>query len=112
VRYTNPVSGGDVLPTIRAEMHRVRSGARPLPDVRPGRRCTRCSMAADGHGRRPAVDGEPRDLFVVPSWGVVRRPIHSVDVRLRLRPTRSVPVRRRTHLRGAARPPPRGHRAI
>ena len=39
---------------------------------------------------------KPRDLFVVPSWGVVRCPIHSVDVRLRLRPTRSVPVRRRS----------------
>ena len=35
VRYTNPTTGGDVMPTIRAEFHRLRAGAhtRPRRDV-------------------------------------------------------------------------------
>ena len=31
VRFYNPTTGGDVLPTIRAEMHRVRSGTETAP---------------------------------------------------------------------------------
>lgn len=31
IRYTNPTNGGDVLPTIRAEFHRLASGASTLP---------------------------------------------------------------------------------
>ena len=27
VRFTNPTTGGDVMPTIRAEFHRLRAGA-------------------------------------------------------------------------------------
>jgi gentisate 1,2-dioxygenase len=30
VRFTNPTNGGDVLPTIRTEMHRIKPGAQTL----------------------------------------------------------------------------------
>ena len=35
VRYSNPTTGGDVMPTIRAEFHRLRAGAstEPLREV-------------------------------------------------------------------------------
>ncbi len=46
VRFTNPTNGGDVLPTIRAEIHRVAPRrARPRRGARSGRRCSRCSTA-------------------------------------------------------------------
>jgi gentisate 1,2-dioxygenase len=69
VRYTNPTTGGDVLPTIRAEMHRVRRGAETAP-----RREAGSSVWQVFDGRGTVAVGEKSwtvergDLFVVPSW--------------------------------------------
>lgn len=69
VRFSNPTSGGDVLPTIRTEMHRLRPGA-----------CTRVwrevgsSVFQVFEGSGTVRVGERRwtvgrgDMFVVPSW--------------------------------------------
>jgi gentisate 1,2-dioxygenase len=69
VRYTDPATGGDVLPTIRAEMHRVARGAQTEPVRETG-----SSVVAvfDGSGT-VTVGGKTwsvarGDLFVVPSW--------------------------------------------
>ena len=66
VRYTNPTSGRDVLPTIRTEMHRLRAGARTrtwrllgVPGVRRPRhgagRRTQLERGARRHVRRAFV---------------------------------------------------------
>jgi gentisate 1,2-dioxygenase len=69
VRFTNPATGGDVLPTIRAEMHRVRTGSETAPLREVG---SSVYQVFDGSGR--VTVGERSwsvcrgDLFVVPSW--------------------------------------------
>jgi gentisate 1,2-dioxygenase len=69
VRYTNPTTGGDVMPTIRAEFHRLRAGT-----VTPVRREVGSSVfqVFEGAGSVVLGDVEHRldvgDLFVVPSW--------------------------------------------
>lgn len=69
VRFINPTGGGDVLPTLRTEMHRLRAGA--------GTRTWRevgSSVYQVFDGRGTVRVGEQRwsvargDLFVVPSW--------------------------------------------
>lgn len=69
VRYTNPTNGGDVLPTIRAEMHRVRAGAETAPRREAG---SSVYQVFDGSGRVSVGDQSwsvsRGDLFVVPSW--------------------------------------------
>lgn len=69
VRYVNPTTGGDVMPTIRGEFHRLREGARTR-----GRREVGSSVfqVFDGRGAVDLGDKyhklEKGDLFVVPSW--------------------------------------------
>lgn len=69
VRYTNPTNGKDVLPTIRTEMHRIRSGAETA-----GRREVGSSVyqVFDGSGTVTVGDRAwsvtRGDMFVVPSW--------------------------------------------
>jgi gentisate 1,2-dioxygenase len=69
VRFTNPTSGRDVLPTIRAEMHRLRAGAQTLTRREVG---SSVFQVFDGGGT--VTVGEHSwsvargDLFVVPSW--------------------------------------------
>ncbi|WP_416259062.1 cupin domain-containing protein [Gordonia sp. 4N] len=69
VKYTNPTNGGDVLPTIRCEFHRLRSGA-----ATPTRQEVGSSVWQVFEGSGSVVlGGETRDLvtgdlFVVPSW--------------------------------------------
>ncbi|WP_028049431.1 cupin domain-containing protein [Cellulomonas sp. URHD0024] len=69
VRYTNPTTGGDVMPTLRAEFHRLRQGT-----VTPVRHEVGSSVWQVFEGRGTAVLGdvehalEKGDLFVVPSW--------------------------------------------
>ncbi|GLY29726.1 cupin domain-containing protein [Kineosporia sp. NBRC 101731] len=72
VRYVNPTNGRDVLPTIRAEFHRLRPGART-----PTRREVGSSVfqVFDGAGAL-TVDGdrhlvEKGDMIVVPSWSAL-----------------------------------------
>ena len=69
VRFTNPTTGGDVLPTMRTEMHRIRAGAETLV-----RRETGSSVYQVFDGAGVVIVGDQRwevargDMFVVPSW--------------------------------------------
>ena len=69
VRFTNPTTGADVLPTIRAEMHRIRAGASTLVRREVG---SSVVQVFDGSGNVTVGDRswnvERGDLFVVPSW--------------------------------------------
>ncbi len=69
VKYTNPTTGGDVLPTIRCEFHRLRPGTRTAVRREVGSSVWQVfsgagSVTFDGE-RRELVTG---DLFVLPSW--------------------------------------------
>jgi gentisate 1,2-dioxygenase len=69
VRYTNPTSGKDVLPTIRAQFHRVAPGTETAPLRETG---SSVYQVFDGSGRISVGDYSwpvtRGDLFVVPSW--------------------------------------------
>jgi gentisate 1,2-dioxygenase len=69
VRYTNPMNGRDVLPTIRTEFHRVRGGASTLPRREVG---SSVFQVFEGAGKvtvgERQWDVQRGDLFVVPSW--------------------------------------------
>ncbi|MFG3437019.1 cupin domain-containing protein [Nonomuraea sp. NPDC047897] len=69
VRYVNPTTGGDVMPTIRAEFHRFLAGAGTAPRREVG---STIWQVFDGEGH-VTLDGTERrvrrgDLIVVPSW--------------------------------------------
>ncbi|MEV6013706.1 cupin domain-containing protein [Streptomyces sp. NPDC051976] len=69
VRFTDPATGADVLPTIRAEMHRLVRGAETAPAQAPG---SSVFQVFDGSGvvtvaQKSWTVGRG-DLFVVPSW--------------------------------------------
>ncbi|MBQ0826519.1 cupin domain-containing protein [Streptomyces tagetis] len=69
VRFTDPATGADVLPTIRAEVHRVARGTETAPVRETG---SSVYQVFDGSGT--VTVGETSwsvtrgDLFVVPSW--------------------------------------------
>jgi gentisate 1,2-dioxygenase len=69
VRYTDPTTGRDVMPTLRCEMHRVVPGGRT-----PTTRRTGSSVWVTFRGAARAVvagtafDLEPGDMVAVPSW--------------------------------------------
>ena len=69
VRFTDPSSGGDVMPTIRAEFHRVRAGARTATRREVG---SAVWQVFEGRGVVSVGSREWQvgrgDLFVVPSW--------------------------------------------
>ena len=69
VRYVNPATGGDVLPTIRAEIHRLVPGTRTAPRKQTG---SAVCQVFDGAGEISVGDeswrAERGDLFAVPSW--------------------------------------------
>jgi len=69
VRFTNPVDGSDVLPTIRAEFHRVARGGQTAPLHETG---SSVFCVFDGSGRvsvgEESWSVSRGDLFVVPSW--------------------------------------------
>ncbi|MFD8541799.1 cupin domain-containing protein [Streptomyces rubrogriseus] len=69
VRYSNPHDGSDVLPTIRAEFHRVARGAETVPVRETG---SSVYQVFDGSGVVTVGDRSwtvsRGDLFVVPSW--------------------------------------------
>ena len=69
IRFTNPTTGGDVMPTIRAEFHRLRAGATTESVREVG---SSVWQVFEGRGS-VELDGvtqtlEKGDLFVVPSW--------------------------------------------
>ncbi|GAA1482692.1 cupin domain-containing protein [Gordonia sinesedis] len=70
IRYTNPTTGGDVLPTIRAEFHRILPDARTAPRHDVG---STVFQVFAGGGTITLGDDDPRplrvgDVVVVPSW--------------------------------------------
>jgi len=69
VRFSNPTSGGDVMPTIRAEFHRLRAGAVSEPRREVGSSVWQVfagSGSVSISGIKHLLDRG--DLFVVPSW--------------------------------------------
>ncbi|MGO4691511.1 cupin domain-containing protein [Glaciibacter sp. 2TAF33] len=69
IRFSNPTTGGDVMPTLRAEFHRLRAGASTDPRHEVG---SSVWQVFEGSGTVVLGDTEQRletgDLFVVPSW--------------------------------------------
>lgn len=69
VRYINPTTGGDVMPTIRAEFHRIRPGIQT-----PTRREVGSTVFQVFEGDGTVVMAnteytlEKGDMFVIPSW--------------------------------------------
>lgn len=69
IRYTNPTTGGDVMPTIRCEFHRIRAGSATRARHEVG-----SSVWQVFEGEGAVVLGGERhrlqrgDIFVVPSW--------------------------------------------
>lgn len=69
VRYINPTTGGDVMPTIRAQFHRFRNGAQSRQRHDVG---TNVFQVFEGRGS-VVMGGKPHalekgDIFVIPSW--------------------------------------------
>ncbi|MFF1819806.1 cupin domain-containing protein [Kribbella sp. NPDC058245] len=69
VRFSNPTNGGDVMPTMRAEMHRLLAGVRTAPVREVG---SAVWQIFDGEGT-VEVGGQaqqvgPGDLVAIPSW--------------------------------------------
>lgn len=69
VRFTNPTTGGDVMPTIRAEFHRLRAGVTTRTTREVG---SSIYQVFEGEGAF-VLNGEriavaKGDMIVVPSW--------------------------------------------
>jgi gentisate 1,2-dioxygenase len=69
VRFVNPTTGGDVMPTMRAEFHRLRAGARTRTRREVG---SSVYQVFDGEAT-VTIGGTVHevgrgDLYVVPSW--------------------------------------------
>lgn len=69
IRYINPTTGGDVMPTIRCEFHRLRAGAETPARQEVG---STVFQVFEGDGS-VVIDGkthklEKGDIFVIPSW--------------------------------------------
>lgn len=69
IRYVNPTTGGDVMPTIRTEFHRLREGSETRPRREVG---SSVFQVFEGAGA-VVMNGvehklEKGDMFVVPSW--------------------------------------------
>jgi gentisate 1,2-dioxygenase len=72
VRYADPATGGDIMPTLRGEMHRFAPGLRTLTTRRVG---SAVWVVYRGSGTT-VIDGQPfvwehGDIFVTPSWAAV-----------------------------------------
>ena len=69
VRYTNPTTGGDVLPTIRTEFHRLAPGTATATTRETG---SSVYQVFQGEAQVQVGDSAWKagagDLFVVPSW--------------------------------------------
>ena len=69
IRYVNPTNGGDVMPTIRAEFHRIKAGVKTERRREVG---SNVYQVFEGTGQVTMTDQvqplEKGDIFVVPSW--------------------------------------------
>jgi gentisate 1,2-dioxygenase len=69
VRFSNPTTGGDVMPTIRVEFHRLRAGAASEPTREVGSSVWQVFAGSGSVSISGIEHGLDRgDLFVVPSW--------------------------------------------
>ena len=68
VRFSNPTTGGDVMPTIRAEMHRLVAGCRTATRREVGSAVWQVFDGRVSARGGTHVGGHPGDLVVVPSW--------------------------------------------
>ena len=69
VRFSNPTTGGDVMATLRAELHRLRPGTTTAPVREVGSACWQVfqgEAVAVLDGREVALS--EGDCFVTPSW--------------------------------------------
>ncbi|MEZ5826817.1 MAG: cupin domain-containing protein, partial [Geminicoccaceae bacterium] len=69
IRYVNPTNGGDVMPTMRCEFHRLREGTETRTRNEVGSTVFQVfegKGAVVMNGKRHALD--KGDLFVIPSW--------------------------------------------
>lgn len=69
IRYVNPTTGGDVMPTIRCEFHRLREGTQTRTRREVG---SSVFQVFEGKGA-VVLDGDTKplekgDMFVAPSW--------------------------------------------
>lgn len=69
IRYVNPTTGGDVMPTIRCEFHRLRAGTQTPARQEVG---STVFQVFEGKGA-VVIDGtihtlDIGDMFVIPSW--------------------------------------------
>lgn len=69
IRYTDPIRGGDVLPTMRCEMHRILSGHTTRTERQTGGRVA-CVLHGAGHMRvgEKTFDLHGGDIIAIPSW--------------------------------------------
>lgn len=69
IRFVNPTTGGDVMPTIRAQFHRLREGAATAARREVG---SSVFQVFDGRGAVVMAGATHRlekgDIFVIPSW--------------------------------------------
>lgn len=69
IRYSDPTTGRDVMPTMRCEMTRLRAGAPPVTCRQTG---SRVATVLNGSGSASIGDEQfaldPGDIFVIPSW--------------------------------------------
>ena len=90
LRYTDPLRGRDVLPTMRCEITRVTGGAATARSRQTG---SRVLTVLHGRGRieigEQVFDVEPGDIAVVPSWAPWQ--VHA-DVQLDVFSTSDAPV--------------------
>ena len=69
VRYSDPVRGGDVMPTMRCEIERIKAGTRTVATRQTGGRVA-CVLHGTGRARvgGETFDLEPGDILAIPSW--------------------------------------------
>ena len=73
VRYADPASGREVMPTMRCEMTRLSPGSRGRNVRRTGSRVvTVLNGSGVAHVGAASFDLTPGDVFVVPSWAAYR----------------------------------------
>ncbi len=80
VRYSSPTAGGDALPTVRCEMHRLLPGARTATTRRAG---SSVIVVHRGAGRTviggTAFDWSEGDMLSVPSWAPLDHLAHEAS---------------------------------
>lgn len=73
LRFADPATGGDVMPTMRCEMRRVRAGTRTTTRRRTGSRVgTVLHGTGVAHIGSESFELGPGDIVAVPSWAPYR----------------------------------------